>query len=265
MKRMVSTIAVSTVLATAALAATINGTTGNDNLSGTTGDDLFYAKAGNDIIFAKSGNDEIYGAAGADTVYGAAGDDVIFGGNDSDLIFGGDGDDLIYGGSSADTIYVGEGNDVVITGMDGDVVHGNSASRKNLFVPGHPAPVTGNDTATYYQASNGEDIYVGVRSGDGAGLARIVSKNGFLGTPRFPLVLPDGVTVVSATDGSSANPECSHIIPPKFSFHISLSTGKTIVWDCMLTNNPNGTSPPNWGIGDIQIITDDEADWPHWD
>ena len=60
-----------------ALAATIVGTNGNDNLTGTPSHDLIVAKAGGDHVNALAGNDRVLAGAGDDTVNGGFGHDRI--------------------------------------------------------------------------------------------------------------------------------------------------------------------------------------------
>lgn len=95
------------------LAATIVGTTKDDELVGTTGPDV------------------IAGLGGQDRIDGAAGNDVICGDAGADLLLGGDGDDRIYGGDNGlvpepeegpspgrDEITPGAGDDLVDLGLN---------------------------------------------------------------------------------------------------------------------------------------------------
>jgi serralysin len=126
-----------------ALASTITGTSGDDQLVGTDGDDTIFGNQGNDMIDAGAGNDYVYGGPGSDTIYGGDGNDHLFGNtstNDpdsADTIFGGDGmdyiqgnggDDFLSGGAGPDRIQGGRDNDT-ITGDDGnDSINGNMGS-----------------------------------------------------------------------------------------------------------------------------------------
>src|SRR5215471_8256477 len=58
------------VAASVALAATINGTPGNDTLIGTAGNDTITAAAGDDTVLGLAGNDKIDAGAGNDNVSG---------------------------------------------------------------------------------------------------------------------------------------------------------------------------------------------------
>lgn len=121
-----------------ALAATLTGTLGVDNISGTATSDRIDARAGNDTvhglgsadkIFGQHGNDTLTGEDGGDAIYGAYGDDRIDGGPGRDVLVGADGDDVINAGGKdgeRDTYSCGPGFDtVIIDGKD----HSNEASR----------------------------------------------------------------------------------------------------------------------------------------
>ena len=67
-------------------AATIVGTSGDDNpLPGTSGDDVIVGRGGDDVIRGGGGNDLICGKGGADTLSGDAGDDDLLGGVGEDV------------------------------------------------------------------------------------------------------------------------------------------------------------------------------------
>jgi Ca2+-binding RTX toxin-like protein len=144
-------------------AATITGTTGNDNLWGTTSDDTINAGAGNDTVRAQGGNDVIHGNDGDDSLQGQDGDDTIYGDVGIDRIWGGNGNDLAYGGTGVDTIRGEEGDDWLYGGDDGDILHGDNGADR-LFGE------AGNDTL---QGWAGNDILDGgagddfMRGGDG--------------------------------------------------------------------------------------------------
>ena len=95
-----------------AIAALINGTSGNDELNGTQEDDFLYGKDGDDRIFSGGGNnvlggdngdDELYGNIGSDRLYGGLGNDKIFdlAADEVDYFVGGPGDDFLSDGESA--------------------------------------------------------------------------------------------------------------------------------------------------------------------
>jgi Ca2+-binding RTX toxin-like protein len=103
-----------------ALADTIDGTSGPDDLVGTDKDDVIHASggadyvsglAGPDLLYAGAGNDTVVGRDGNDRIYGNAGSDTLFGNHNNDAInSAGDGvrDVVKCGFGDADTAYVDE-------------------------------------------------------------------------------------------------------------------------------------------------------------
>lgn len=69
--------------------ATINGSSGNDDLAGTEESDSISGNAGADGIDGLGGADTLEGGAGADSMDGGAGDDSISGGDGDDELLGG--------------------------------------------------------------------------------------------------------------------------------------------------------------------------------
>lgn len=92
-----------------AVAATINGDAGNDNLSGA---------AGSDSINGGDGDDNLYGNKGTDLLNGDAGDDLIVGGADIDTLNGNDGDDLLKSAGDSVIDIVDGGADSAAAGED---------------------------------------------------------------------------------------------------------------------------------------------------
>ncbi len=92
-----------------AVAATINGDAGNDNLAGA---------AGNDTINGGEGDDNLYGGKGTDLLNGDAGDDLLVGGADIDTLNGGAGDDLLVSKGDGVIDIVDGGTDSAATGED---------------------------------------------------------------------------------------------------------------------------------------------------
>jgi Ca2+-binding RTX toxin-like protein len=78
-----------------ALADTIDGTSGQDDLVGTEKDD---------VIHASGGKDYVSGLAGPDVLYAGAGDDTVVGRDGNDSIYGNAGTDTLYGNHENDTI-----------------------------------------------------------------------------------------------------------------------------------------------------------------
>ncbi len=80
-------------------AATIVGTSGDDELTGTPGPDVIVGLGGFDVIDGLAGSDRICGGGDADAMFGRQGLDRMNGGLGNDLFTGGPGADLIIGGS----------------------------------------------------------------------------------------------------------------------------------------------------------------------
>ncbi|OFW66484.1 MAG: hypothetical protein A2Z12_05515 [Actinobacteria bacterium RBG_16_68_21] len=85
-----------------ALAATIIGTSGNDDLVGTDGPDVIAGLGGSDVIHGMGGDDLICGGGKADDLSGGPGNDRLWGGGGNDVIDGGAGADRAVGGSGTD-------------------------------------------------------------------------------------------------------------------------------------------------------------------
>ncbi|MFN3217342.1 MAG: hypothetical protein ACE367_12675 [Acidimicrobiales bacterium] len=94
-----------------ALAATLDGNAGPNDIVGTSGNDLIRGFGGDDDLYGREGDDRIRGGAGRDDIYGEDGNDRLFGGPGNDDIEGGPGNDRIFGGSGEDDLYGGPGND----------------------------------------------------------------------------------------------------------------------------------------------------------
>lgn len=89
--------------------ATLEGTSGDDDITGT---DL------NELILGHGGDDDLDGGGGADSIAGGDGDDLIVGGSGDDTLSGQGGVDTIMGGSGNDFVYVHD--------LFTDEVHGGS-------------------------------------------------------------------------------------------------------------------------------------------
>ncbi len=89
-----------------AVACTIKGTNGPDQLLGTSGRDVICGYGGNDILAGLNGNDILKGGAGNDRIQGDAGHDRMFGGPGNDTLHGYDGArDWLDGGPGYDRGY----------------------------------------------------------------------------------------------------------------------------------------------------------------
>jgi uncharacterized repeat protein (TIGR01451 family) len=113
--------------------ATLNGTSGNDELLGTPGpdviasfggDDRILASAGQDLICAGRGNDYVGAGTAADKVFGAGGRDRLLGRGGPDLLKGAAGDDVLKGGRGSDRLRGGRGFDVCRGGPGADSIRG---------------------------------------------------------------------------------------------------------------------------------------------
>ena len=104
-----------------ALAATIDGTSGPDDLVGTDQADTIHGGGGIDYVSGLAATDLLYGGAGNDTVLGREGNDTIYGNAGTDTLLGNLGKDTIYsvgdrggtdivncGAGKGDTAYVDE-------------------------------------------------------------------------------------------------------------------------------------------------------------
>jgi len=96
-----------------ALAATIDGTSGPDDLVGTDRADTIHGGGGMDYVSGLLASDLLYGGAGNDTVLGREGNDTIYGNPGSDTLFGNLGKDTInsVGDREEDVVNCGPGND----------------------------------------------------------------------------------------------------------------------------------------------------------
>lgn len=102
-------------------AATIVGTSGNDNIIGTPGDDIISGLGGDDTITGLGGDDAICGDDGSDKVTGGSGNDIVDGGN---VDSSGDSDDVVDGGSGNDRMFGHFGNDQMKGGSGNDFMNG---------------------------------------------------------------------------------------------------------------------------------------------
>jgi Ca2+-binding RTX toxin-like protein len=127
---------VSLALPASVLAATIDGTNGNnvlvgtsaaDSINGLGGNDLILGARGDDTIHGGPGNDALSGGSGVDSLYGEDGTDVLVGGLGADLLDGGSDNDYIFaaGDSASDTISCGPGEDAVWLGPTDTLTDGS--------------------------------------------------------------------------------------------------------------------------------------------
>ena len=109
--------------ANAAIALTIDGGAGNDNLTGSPNADAINGAAGNDTIVGLAGIDVVNGGDGDDTITGGPGNETQLGGagNDTFIWNPGDGSDTLLGGAGTDTmVFNGSaGNEVFAVTAEG--------------------------------------------------------------------------------------------------------------------------------------------------
>jgi Ca2+-binding RTX toxin-like protein len=133
--KLIGTVAVALGLGlvSGAVAAVINGTTGDDRLRGTMradviraldGNDFVNARAGNDLVRAGKGDDDVQGDNGSDILFGGAGNDRLSGWNAGDVAWAGSGNDTVGGGNGHDELHGGTGDDTVAGGTGGDLLWG---------------------------------------------------------------------------------------------------------------------------------------------
>jgi Ca2+-binding RTX toxin-like protein len=106
-----ATVGLVGLLAGPVLAATINGTSGDDELVGTPEADTIRGYAGNDTVWGRLGGDTINPGSGNDVVRGGRGNDwVEIAGPGADRAFGERGRDVAKAGLG-DVAFLGVGDD----------------------------------------------------------------------------------------------------------------------------------------------------------
>jgi Ca2+-binding RTX toxin-like protein len=114
-----------------ALAQTIDGTPGPDDLVGTDKDDIIHGSGGIDYVSGLAATDWLYGGADNDTVVGREGNDRIYGNSGFDRLYGNLGKDTITAGDAQeDLVNCGEGGDTAFVDEE-DTVYKNC---ENVFV-----------------------------------------------------------------------------------------------------------------------------------
>ena len=103
--------------------ATVNGTSGNDELFGFSTADTINGFAGSDQIFGDAGDDLLLAGAGDDTVIGGEGNDSLTGDDGNDLLNASEGNDVLDGGLGNDALTGGTGNDTVTGGLGNDIAY----------------------------------------------------------------------------------------------------------------------------------------------
>ena len=95
-----------------ALAETVDGTSGPDDLVGTDKADVIHGSGGEDYLSGLAAADVLYAGAGNDTVVGREGNDRIYGNAGSDMLFGNENNDTINsaGDRGKDIVKCGQGD-----------------------------------------------------------------------------------------------------------------------------------------------------------
>ncbi len=149
-----------------ALAATINGTSGDNFLRGTDSSDRIGARGGDDEVRARAGNDDVFGGTGNDLLFGMKGNDLLVGGDGNDQLQGGTGNDTLKSRNDADpdNLNCGPGNDDTAFVELNDVIDDRDV--EDLVVTALDntvAPVTSCETIVVFVTN---DISVTLRTGE---------------------------------------------------------------------------------------------------
>lgn len=157
-----------------AIANTIFGAGGDDELHGQGGNDILWGQGGIDLLDGGSGDDKLDGGGDNDTMYGGDGNDQLYSGSGNDQMYGGFGNDLfvITATSSGATIteFGGEGIDTVQSALS----HLLSANVENLTLTGSAnIDGLGNGEANVILGNSGANLLTG-----GAGNDRIEGGDG---------------------------------------------------------------------------------------
>lgn len=135
------------------LAATIVGTTGDDDLDGTLLADVVWLGPGNDTFHGSAGDDVVCGGTGNDAIFGGYGNDTVNGEGGADRLAGDPGNDHLIGSTGADALYGGADDDRIDGGRDKDLLTYVTAL--------HPITVDG---AAGTVDGDGHDVYLGIET-----------------------------------------------------------------------------------------------------
>jgi hypothetical protein len=184
-----------------ALAATLAGNSGPNDIVGTAADDDIRGLGGDDDLYGRAGNDTIRGGAGDDDIYGEEGNDRLIGGPGNDDIDGGPGNDRIRAvdrhhddiecGDGFDRVWANPGDDVA---ADCEVV-----VRRGITVPdddsGSSGPPSDGSTISAQRAGEIAAAHVGGR------VDQVEPETDYCAAWEVEVYAPDGeyVIYVSAT------------------------------------------------------------------
>jgi Ca2+-binding RTX toxin-like protein len=121
-----------------ALASTISGGPGNDELIAGKAADSLDGGEGNDVLLGGGGSDTILGDGGDDTLDGLGGNDSMSGGVGRDNLSGGSGNDLLNGDDGHDTVSGGKGTDLSIDLEDRIADPDQADTDLNVFIGAFP-------------------------------------------------------------------------------------------------------------------------------
>jgi len=191
------------------------GLASNDTINGGGGNDTLDGDDGNDTLVGGADNDALNGEDDNDVLQGGTGDDTLYGGNGDDILDGGQGDDLLSGDAGVDTYLFGYGSGQdVIENYDEDGV-GNNADTL-LFGAGVN---TGNVTLT----RSGDDLIVGLNGTND----RVTASLYFQDDGQSPLALE----FLRFADGTQWNYSdvLNHLSPAPMGLSISGTSGNDVL------------------------------------
>jgi len=230
-----------------AMAATINGTPGPDNLEGTATADTINALGGADVVHGRGGPDAVNGGDGQDLLFGDAGSDTLRGGADADELrgsYGRDtlflrGGDLGYGGGQDDAMtfsgggsrgHGGYGEDFLLSeGPGAHLMYGDGGpDHLETFGPASPQTMlfggAGNDLFNDNSSSlpggmfggNGSDNFIAMTAGTvvfgGAGDDSIFSTEHGAAPARSEIHCGPGTdTVIQADTADVIDDDCEDV------------------------------------------------------
>jgi phosphodiesterase/alkaline phosphatase D-like protein/predicted AlkP superfamily pyrophosphatase or phosphodiesterase len=141
-------------------AASVAGTTGDDNAIVPTFKQVVFTDGGNDLVdgsvskgsdnrlYGGDGNDELY-AGLRDRLFGEAGDDILDAtqGKGGNRLYGGDGKDRLFAGTN-DFLSGGDGDDTLFAGKGGNTLYGGAGADK-FYLAYNGVPTNTNTVADF--------------------------------------------------------------------------------------------------------------------
>lgn len=170
-----------------AVALSLQGADGADQLIGGSGNDSVFGGNGDDAISGNGGNDILIGGLGIDILHGDAGNDTLVGNQGADVMDGGDGSDLYMiegadsindsgsGGSDRAQIGLAGGMAVAVGGWTG-------VEQINGFIGNDTIDATGATAGHFLNGGGGNDVLIGGAGNDtlfgGLGDDRLIGGSG---------------------------------------------------------------------------------------